>query len=200
MYCQRCGKELPPDAAYCASCGARVGGYSPVDYWWEWRGRRWEREGRQRHEWEPADAAWGVVRAVGFLMIVGLTIAWYPDVFVLFFRYLGSWGTYGYPVLPPYALGQVIIFLFTASGVWGLASSALRLAFSSRLRRPVRNIVGAVFSLYVAYIFTQFYARTIRGAGLVLAFFVGLAAMVLANALVTHLLPRRKASARESSG
>ena len=198
MYCQRCGKELPPDAAYCANCGARVGGYSPADLWWEWRGRRWEREGRPRHEWEPVDAAWGAVRAVGFLIIIGLTIAWYPDVFVLFFRYLGSWGTHGYPVLPPFALGQVIVFLFTASGVWGLASSAMRLVFSSRLRRPVRNIVGAVFSLYVAYIFTQFYARAIRGAGLVLAFFVGLAAMVLANALVTHLLPRRKASTRES--
>jgi len=189
MYCQKCGKELPQNSAYCPSCGAKAGGYSSADYWWE--RRRWERERRPRREWDPMDAAWGAVRAVGFLIIIGLTIVLYPDVFVLLFRYLESWGTYGYPVLPPYALGQVIIFLFTASGVWGLVSSGLRLGLSSRLRRPMRDIVSAVFALYVAYTLSQFYGRTIRGAEFVLAFFVGLAVMVIINALITHYVPRR---------
>jgi len=197
MYCYKCGKELPQDAGYCANCGTRVREHSPADFWWgTWGRREWQREGWQRREWEPADAAWGAVRAVGFLVILGLTVAWYPDVFILFFRYLASWGAYGYPVLPPYALGQVIIFLFTAGGVWGLVSSGLRLAFTSRFRRPMRDIVGAVFSLYVAYLFTQFYDRTIRGAELVFAFFVGLAAVVLVNALIRHYLPRRMSPSR----
>ncbi len=196
MYCQRCGKELPQDAAYCANCGAKVGGYTPAEYWWG----RWEREReRHRHDWEPADAAWGAVRAVGFLVVIGLTIARFPDVFALILRYLESWGTYGYPVLPPSALGQVIIFLFTASGVWGLVSSGLWLAFSTRLRRPLRDVVGAVFSLYVAYAFTQFYAGTIRGSGLVLAFFIGLAGVVLFNALIAHFVPRRKGPRQEAT-
>lgn len=198
MYCQRCGKELPKDSAYCPSCGVKVGGYSPADYWWGRWG--WERERWPRHEWDPMDAVWGAVRAVGFLVIIGLTIARYPDVFVLFFRYLDSWGTYGYPVLPPYALGRVIIFLFTASGAWGLVSSGLRLGLSSRLRRPMRDVVGAVFALYLAYTLSLFYAKAIRGSGLVLAFFVGLAVMVVVNALIMHYIPRRKAQGREPPG
>jgi len=198
MYCHKCGKELPQDAAYCANCGARVGGYTPAEYWWG----RWDRDRdreRHRHDWEPADAAWGALRAVGFLVVIGLTIARFPDVFVLILRYLESWGTYGYPVLPPSALGQVIVFFLTAGGVWGLVSSGLRLAFSGRLRRPLRDIVGDVFSLYVAYAFAQFYARTIRGAGLVLAFFIGLAAVVLVNALITHFVPRRRGTRQETT-
>jgi hypothetical protein len=197
MYCHRCGKELPEGATYCPSCGAKVGEYSPADYWRErWR---WERERRPRREWEPLDAAWGAIRAFGYLIILGLTIVRYPDVLVLIFRWLESWGTYGYPVLPPYALGMVVIFLLTAGGIWGLVSSALRLAFTSRFRRPMRDIVGAVFSLYVAYIFAEFYAKAIRGSGLVFAFFVGLAAMVLVNAVIRHYVPRRKASGQQQT-
>ena len=187
MYCQRCGRELAPGAAYCHNCGARVGEYSPSDWWWSRPRERWE-----RRDWEPVDAAWGAVNAVGYLIILGLMIFWHPDVFALLVRYLESWGTYGHPVLPPHALGQVIIFLFTAGGLWGLVSSALRLVFTARVARPVRGVIGALFSLYVAFALTQFYARVLSGAGLVLAFFVGLAGVVLANALTWHFLPRRR--------
>jgi zinc-ribbon domain len=198
MYCHKCGKEIPEDSAYCPSCGTKVGGYSPADYWWE--RRRWQRERRPRHEWDPMDTALAAVRGVGFLVILGLTVVQYPDVFVLMFRYLESWGTYGYPVLPPHALGQVIIFLFTAGGAWGLVSSGLRLGFSHRLRGPMRDIVSAVFSLYIAYVFTLFYAGTIRGSVLVLDFFVGLAAVVVVSALITGFVPRRKDQERVSPG
>jgi hypothetical protein len=187
MYCQKCGKELAPDAVYCHSCGARVGAYSPADWWWGWR-----RERLERRDWEPADMIWGAIRGVGFLIIIGLTIFYYPNVFTLLDRYLESWGTYGHPVLPPLPLGQVMIFLFIAGGVWGLVSSGLRAAFSTRFARPLREAVGAVFSLFLALILTQFYARAISGAGLVLLFFVGLAVMVLANALIRHFVPFRK--------
>ena len=190
MFCQSCGKELAPGAAYCQNCGARVGEYSPAD-WWAWRRERWE-----RRDWEPVDAAWGAIRGVGFLIIIGLMVFWYPDVFTLVVKYLESWGIYGHPVLPPHDLGQVFIFLFTAGGLWGLASSGLRLVFTSRFARPLRDVVGALFSLYVAFILTQFYSGNIHGAGLVLVFFVGLAIMVMANALVSHFLPRRRTQAQ----
>jgi len=195
MYCQRCGKELAPGAAYCQNCGARVGGYSPADWWWTWR-----REERGRHEWEPIDAAWGAINGVGYLIILGLMVFWYPDVFTLLVKYLGSWGAYGHPVLPGHALGQVIIFLFTACGVWGMLSSGGRLALTSRVARPLRGIVGGLFSLYVAFILTSFYARAINGAGLVLAFFVGVAGMVVTNALITFFLPRRRGPKQMPTG
>jgi len=187
MYCQRCGKELAPGAVYCQNCGARVGEYSPADWWWTWRRERWE-----RHEWEPIDAAWGAVTGVGYLIIIGLMIFWYPDVFTLLVKYLESWGTYGHPVLPGHSLGQAMIFLFTASGIWGILSSGGRLALTRRVARPLRGVVGGLFSLYVAFVLTSFYAKAINGAGLVLAFFVGLAAMVVTNALISFLLPRRR--------
>jgi hypothetical protein len=189
MFCQKCGKELPPDSDYCPSCGTKVGGYAPAEYRWERRRR--ERERWSRRGWDPMDPVWGAVRAMGFLVVIGLTISRYPDVFLLLFRYMESWGTYGYPVLPPYALGQAIIFLFTASGVWGLISAGLMLGLSSRLRRPMRDIVSALFSLYLAYAFTLFYAKTIVGVELVLAFFLGLAVMVIVNGLITFFVPRR---------
>lgn len=194
MYCQNCGKELTPGAAYCANCGAKVGAYAPEDWRWERRRERWERrrERWERHEWEPVDAAFGAIRGVGFLIVIGLTIFMYPDVFTLVIRYLSSWGVYGHPVLPPYALGQPIVFLFSAAGVWGLVSAGLRLAFTSRLARSFREVVGAMFSLYIAFIFTEFYGRAVRGAGLVLLFFLGLAAVVLVNTLIWHYIPRRK--------
>jgi hypothetical protein len=191
MYCHRCGKELPVDATYCANCGARVGEYSPADRYWEWRRER-------RHEWDPIDAIWGAVRALGFLIIIGLTIAFYPNVITLTIKYLESWGTYGHPVLPGEALGKALIFLFAASGVWGIISAGMTLLFSSRVRRPLRNVVGGVFALYFAFLLSQFYGKGITGAGLVLAFFIGLAIMVLVNAIISFIFPRRKPTKTEA--
>ncbi len=187
MFCQRCGKELAPGAMYCHNCGARVGEYPPADWWWTWR-----RERREHQDWEPIDAVWGAISGVGYLIIIGLTVFSYPDVFTLIVKYLESWGTYGHPVLPPHALGLAMIFLFTAGGVWGIVTSGLRLAFTRRLARPLRGVVGGVFSLYVAFILEQFYARGVGGAGLVLVFFVGLAVMVLVDSLISHFVPRRR--------
>jgi hypothetical protein len=184
-FCSKCGKGLSEGADYCIHCGARVGG---TDF-----GRRWERDWERhwRHERRERDGWWGAVNAFGFLIILGLTISRYPDVFSLLGTYFQSWGTLGYPILPGPALGQVIIFVFVAGGVWGLVSGCLRFAFTDTFARPMRSIVGALFSLYVASLFMRFYARTMGGSGLVLAFFVGLAIVVIANAVIAYFVPRR---------
>ena len=194
MYCQKCGKELAPGTAYCQFCGAKVGGYSPADWWWERQRWRWERreERRERHDWEPIDAAWGTITGVGYLIIIGLMIFWYPDVFTLIVKYLEGWGTYGHPVLPGHALGEVMIFLFTSCGIWGVLTSGLRVALTSRLARPLRGVVGGLLSLYVAFILSSFYAKALNGPGLVLAFFVGLAAMIVVDGMISFFLPRRR--------
>ncbi len=185
MYCPKCGKVLAPDAAYCHNCGARVGGPSPMGKQeWDWE-RRWRRDRGATDGW------WGAVNAFGFLLIIGLTISQYPNVFTLISRYFESWGTLGYPVLPGHALGQVVIYFFTVSGVWGLVSAGLRFAFTNSLSRPMRGIVGALFALYIANAFSQFYAGTIRGTALALTFFVGLGVVIIANALIAYYVPRR---------
>ena len=189
MFCQRCGKELAPGAAYCHNCGARVGESSPAEWWWEWRRQRWE-----HRDWEPLDAVWGAISGIGYLIIIGLTIFYYPEVFTLLVKYFESWGTYGHPVLPSYTLGQPTIFVFAAGGVWGVVSSGFRLALSSRFAKSLTGATGGMFSLYVAFILNRFYTKAIDGAGLVLVFFLGLAVLVLVNAMITHFVPRRRGS------
>jgi uncharacterized protein (DUF58 family) len=58
----------------------------------------------------------------------------------------------------------------------------------------LRGVVGGLFSLYVGFILAAFYARTLNGAGLVLAFFVGLAAMIAVDAMISFFFPRRRLS------
>jgi hypothetical protein len=192
-FCTRCGKELKEGDDFCSRCGARVGGEGAGGRWEGRWGDHWELRW-QRHRWRETerDGLWGAFRGFGFLIILGLAVILYPDVFSLIVLYFKSWGTHGYPVLPGHALGDVIVFLLYAGGVWGLFTSLLRLVFSHRLRRPLRHAVGALFSLYFAYALTRFYAGAMRGSGLVFAFFVGLACLVLANALIFALVPRRR--------
>jgi len=109
-------------------------------------------------------------------------------------KYFESWGTYGHPVLPSYTLGQPTIFVFAAGGVWGVVSSGFRLALSSRFAKSLTGATGGMFSLYVAFILNRFYTKAIDGAGLVLVFFLGLAVLVLVNAMITHFVPRRRGS------
>jgi len=188
-FCSKCGKELAPDAAFCRSCGTKVGEAAPfvggMRRGWEWN-HRWRREGRERN------GLWGALSAFGFLLIICLTISRYPDVFARLGAYLGSWGVYGHPVLPVYNLGQVVIYFLTACGIWGVFAAALRFAFTDSLSRPMRDLVGALFALYVASSFFQFYAGRITGSGLVLAFFVGLAAVIIADVAIGIIFPRHR--------
>jgi hypothetical protein len=185
-FCSNCGKELVADASYCIHCGARVGGYWHSE---RWRERDWARA--RRHAMRERGGWWGGVSAFGFLIIMIITVSNYPNVFSLVNSYLLSWGTYGHPVLPGHPLGQIIIYFLTACGVWGIVSACLRFAFTNSLRRPMRNIVGALFSLYLAGSLSQFYAGTITGTGLVVAFFVGLAFVIAADAAIAFFFPRR---------
>jgi hypothetical protein len=130
--------------------------------------------------------------ALGFLLIIGLTISRYPDVFARTVTYFDSWGVYGHPGLPARGLGQVVIYFLTICGIWGVVVAALRFAFTNSLTRPMRDMVGALFALYVASSFFQFYAGTITGSGLVLAFFVGLAIVIIANAAIGIFFPRHQ--------
>jgi hypothetical protein len=184
-YCNNCGKEIPQDAVYCPECGSSIAVGASPRTWWNRNSER-NRYGRE-NDW------WGLVTAIGFLVIIGLTIAAYPDVFSRVIRYLESFGTYGHPVLPPYYLGQVMIYLLNLSGVWGIIAAALRFVLTGSASRAARDGVGAIFSLCTASILTRFYEGFFNGWGLVGMWIVGLVILIIADALITFFVPRRMA-------
>lgn len=132
-----------------------------------------------------------MITFAGFLVIVALTISAYPDVFTRIINYLESFGRYGYPVLPSYNVGQVMIYFLNLSGIWGLIAAALRFFLTGYRSRAARDGVGALFSLYTANLLTQFYAGAFRGSGLVGLWVVGLVVVIVADALITFFVPRR---------
>ncbi|HZW58619.1 MAG TPA: zinc ribbon domain-containing protein [Nitrososphaerales archaeon] len=181
-YCSNCGKEIPAGALYCSNCGAKAVSTVSQGYWQRDHSRR----ARRREE----DGWWGAVRALGFLAIIVLTIVTYPNVFSLIADYFRSFVTYGHPVLPPYSLGQVIIFFFNVSGIWGLIAAGLRFAFTNSYVRAAQDVAGALFALYIARTFTEFYARAFGGWGLLGYLALGLVGVIIASALIGFAVPR----------
>jgi len=184
-YCHNCGKEIPQGADYCPECGYHIAYVSPARNWWNWNWNYDRNRYRRDNDW------WGLVTALGFLVVIGLTIAAYPDAFSRLIKYLESFATYGHPVLPSYNLGQVLIYLFNLSGIWGLIAAALRFFVTGSASRAARDGVGAIFSLYTASILTRFYAGFFNGWGLVGMWIVGLVILIIADALITFFVPRR---------
>lgn len=180
-YCNNCGKEIPQGAVYCPECGCSVA--STTQTRWNWNSDH--NRHRRENDW------WGLVTAIGFFVIIGLTIAAYPDVFSRVIRYLESFGTYGHPVLPPYYLGQVIIYLLNLSGIWGIIAAALRFVLIGSASRAARDGVGAIFSLYTASILTRFYEGFFNGWGLLGMWIVGMVILIIADVLITFFVPRR---------
>jgi len=180
-YCDKCGKGVAQDALYCPNCGSKLT-FATSQSNRKWRNRN---HSKRENDW------WGLVTALGFFVIIGLTIAAYPDVLTRAAKYLESFATYGHPVLPPYDLGQVLIYLFNLSGIWGLVAAFLRFLVTSNVSRSARDGVGALFSLYTAYILTRFYGGAIGGWDLVWMWIVGLVVLIIVNALIALFVPRR---------
>lgn len=66
-----------------------------------------------------------------------------------------------------------------------------KLVFTSRIARPLRDVVGGLFSLFVAFVLTSFYGKAMDGAGRTCVL-RELAVMVVTSAL-SFFLPRRRA-------
>ncbi len=150
-------------------------------------------QGRVRETVRP-DFFW-VVPLGGIFIIFGLTFAVYPDVFQRIWNYMRLLAVNGRPLLPPYTLGQVIMFFFNVAGVWGLVSAGLRFVFRHPARKAVGDVAGAFFAFFLAYILSLYYGGSIAGISLISLAIVGLGVVIVVNAIGSHLnLSRRKLS------
>ena len=135
---------------------------------------------------QRADIFW-VVPLGGLFIIFGLTLAVYPDVFQRTWSYFRLLAVNGRPLLPPYSLGQVIMFFFNVAGVWGLVSAGLRFVFGHPASKAVGDVMGGFFAFFLAYILSLYYRGEIAGISLIPLAVVGLGIVIVVNAIASHL-------------
>lgn len=175
-YCPDCGEKVARSAAYCNRCGASLEKYGRTTAPGSMV-RRWQR----RHASSPV---WGILSFFGFFIIIGLTFTAYPNVIDRIARYFSELASLGRLVLPGYYLGQPIIYFLNLSGAWQVVQGSIRLALSRDSRPAIGNIVSGAYSLYLAHLFNEFYLRTIPGHILVFYGIVGLAGLIIVNAVI----------------
>jgi hypothetical protein len=184
-YCPNCGEKTIEGAFFCDKCGARL--YSPYSSpsaeipKGEHFEQRW---GRRRARRRYSNPLWGVLSFFGFLIILALTFSAYPDLLSRIAAYFNELSTLGRLVLPAEALGLPLIYFLNLSGVFQVALGAIRVADSRDTASGITDIVSGAFALYLAHLFTEFYSSIIAGDILVFYFVIGLAGLVVIDAIV----------------
>ncbi len=170
-YCPKCGEKIPKVGAYCSKCGYYVQSSYQRERYVHWKRRSYD------------NVLWGLISIAGFLIVLGLTISAYPDLFSRVVSYLMEFGTYAKPVLPPYSLGQPLMHFLNLSGIWGVVFGAIRLAVGHSPREAIGNITWSPFAFYLAYMLSQFFNQAFRGSPLVLFAIFGAVVFMIVNAI-----------------
>jgi hypothetical protein len=182
IYCPKCGKELPDDAAFCDRCGHKMGEpvppTPPFEGRWE---RRWE---RRMDRIERLDRGPDYLGGVGFGVFL-IAIAWvylqYPWVWDEIVAWFRTW-TAG-PTMLPLILAQPIFLFFVIMGAWGILEGGLRMA-SGRVMRGIGNIVSALGNFAIAYMVQLYGQGSISGSALLPGFIIIIGASIVLNAIV----------------
>jgi hypothetical protein len=143
----------------------------------------------QNNRLRTPDFFW-IVPLGGFFIIVGLTLAQYPDIFQLISNYFRTLTETNRAVMPPLRLGQAIVFFFLVSGGWGLVAAALRFVFGHSPAKAVGDIMGSFFAFLIAFLLNQYYQGTVSALSLIPLLIVGLGVVVIINAVASHLQRR----------
>lgn len=191
VYCPKCGKELPADAAFCDKCGQKMDEpVSPFEGRWS---RRFER--RMKRRFERFDRGPDYLDSVGFGVFL-IAVAWvylqFPWVWEEVTAWFRSW--VNGPTMLPVILAEPIVLFFLVMGGWGLIEGALRVV-SGRVMRGVGNVVGALGSLAIAYMVRLYGQGAISGADILPFFIMIIGASVVLSAVVGSIAwsssPRR---------
>ena len=115
---------------------------------------------------------------------MALTWLVYPNLFSILVDYFRSFEVHGGPVMPPYALGQPIMFLLDGIGIWGIVIGGLRFALMHFPRKAVGNIMNGIFWLAVSYLLSEFYRGQIDWSTLIAAAIIALGILVIVGMIL----------------
>ena len=187
IYCPKCGKELPDDAAFCDRCGHKMSESvshtpsRPFEGRWE---RRWERRMDRFERMERLDRGPDYLDGVGFGVFI-IAIAWvylqYPWVWDEIMAWLRTWTTG--PMMLPLILAHPIFIFFVVMSAWGIIEGGLRMA-SGRVIRGLGNIVSALGSFAIAYMIQLFGQGSMSGSALLPGFIIIIGSSILLSAIV----------------
>jgi len=193
--CASCGAENPDDAIYCAKCGARVEKRARVgDEFSEATGRGSSQcfgtRAFPRRRREQADYL-GALSAGVILIVLAVTYIRYPINFSLIVDYFQSLIVSQRYVKPPLALLNPAIFFFNVVGVWSLVLSGLRIVLQRSVRRAIGDFAGGLFSLFFAFLLTNYANNILRGQAVLAYFIVGIGLLMVVNAIISFAYPKR---------
>jgi len=178
MKCPKCGEEVNTQMKFCPKCGASLGLTAQPST-------------VRVREKRPEQDALGLLSVGVILILIALTYIRNPvspSELIAYFESMGNKGTFIKP--PPIFFDAAVFFLY-AVGVWGIVLSGLRMVFQRNIRKSLGDLVGALFSFFLAFILTQ-YASNVFSERLALAYFVmGAGLLVIINALL-HFATSRK--------
>jgi len=172
-YCPQCGEKVDPGTKFCPKCGKALGiAVEPAVT------RRVERR------LPEVPHVLGFISAGVILILLASTYIMYPvepSVIAVYFQTMADQKIF---IKPPSILIEAAIFFFNAAGAWGIILSILRVVLERRPREALGDMIGGLFSFYVAFLLSN-YATDILTARVTLAFFiVGIGLLVVINALV----------------
>lgn len=172
-YCSRCGEKIDPGTKFCPKCGKALGvAVGPTV------------TGRVERRPSEVPHVLGFISAGVILVLLASTYILYPievSVIAVYFQTMADQKIF---IKPPSVLIEAAIFFFNAAGAWGIILSILRVVLERRPREALGDMIGGLFSFYVAFLLSN-YATDILTARVTLAFFiVGIGLLVVINALV----------------
>jgi len=193
--CSSCGSENVEGAVYCTNCGARLQvGAAPTGVTVPVGGRSSERsswERPRRHRREEADFL-GAVTAGVILIILAMAYLRYPGLISAFDAYLRRLAIARAFVKPPRILIEPLVFFFEAVALWTFILAALRVVLQRSIRRAFGDAVGAFFSLFVAFLLTNYADDVYTGRVVLAYFFIGVGLVVVVNALASFAFPEKR--------
>ncbi|MGA1974959.1 MAG: zinc ribbon domain-containing protein [Conexivisphaerales archaeon] len=218
-YCSRCGKLNDDDSKFCVYCGTptspasasaggfgeRVGG-DAQDFARSMKeeAERVAEKVRREAEWRTGrappevnrnEALLGAISAGAVLIIFAGTVLSYPNSLTALIDYIRRMAELGGFIRPPRLLLDAASFFFVAIGLWALGLAVLRLVLQRSMRKSLGDIVGALFSFYLAYVIASYAAVRIGGVAASAFVVIGLGMVIIADGLIAVALPWPRPSA-----